>query len=221
MNRKILFKRIVLGVAIGFWATGIGYGLHALYDHENKPGLVASAPAHLPEAAFLELAQDKPRLLMFIHPKCPCTRASLRELDRLRSEVGQTAMDVTVVVMTGQAPELQFENGLGMQAQAMTGVHIVKDDRGQLAAQMGVWTSGQVLLYDTQGELQFAGGITPSRGHEGDNLGRQTVRDFVLHARQPEQATTPVFGCAIRTAADVLSPISLSLTEEALPCCNP
>lgn len=225
MNGKLLFRRGILALAIGFWAMGIGYGLHALYDHENRPGMMAAAPSVIPALDVLQFSQDKPRLLMFIHPQCPCTRASLRELDRLRSDIGQSKVDVAVVVMTGDAPQLQFANGLGMQAQQMTGIHVVQDPRGQLAASMGVWTSGQVLLYDAAGQLQFAGGITPSRGHEGNSIGRDMIRDIVLHDRKPDQPRTAVFGCAIQNPgqnpSELLHPISLNIQDEALPCCNP
>jgi len=57
-----------------------------------------------------------------------------------------------------------------------------------------------VLLYDVAGDLRFAGGITPSRGHAGDSAGRSMLQDL-LASRSVERDETAVFGCALREAA--------------------
>ena len=42
-------------------------------------------------------------------------------------------------------------------------------DRSTLLMLVHAWTSGETMLYDASGRLVFAGGITGSRGHGGDN----------------------------------------------------
>jgi hypothetical protein len=51
-------------------------------------------------------------------------------------------------------------------------------------------------LYAPTGKLLFSGGITASRGHEGDNVGRSAIVSFILNGHAPVNHT-PVFGCSL------------------------
>ena len=51
-------------------------------------------------------------------------------------------------------------------------VTVVRDDMAGEARRFGAVTSGQTLLFDTQGNLLFSGGITAARAQAGDNAGR-------------------------------------------------
>jgi hypothetical protein len=64
---------------------------------------------------------------------------------------------------------------LWRSAAAIPGVTVRADPEGREAQRFGAVTSGHVLLYDRAGQLLFTGGITGSRGHEGDNAGCDRV----------------------------------------------
>ncbi|MEX0746126.1 MAG: hypothetical protein WD118_11040 [Phycisphaeraceae bacterium] len=221
MNQNRLFNRVLIGLLVGVWTLGAGYGLHTLYAYSTKPGPSAEAPRQLIEAQTLGITPNaSPALLMFIHPQCPCTRASLRELERLQAELATASLDVVVVVMTGEDPRLRLDAGLGRIAQAMRAVRVIDDPNGQLASRFGIQTSGQTLLYDAAGELRFAGGITPSRGHEGDSRGGNMIRQIVLDDARSEDALAPVFGCAIQSERDTAMIDGRDDTGEAALCCK-
>ena len=55
---------------------------------------------------------------------------------------------------------------------------------------------GEVVLYDHAGRLLFTGGITPARGHAGDNAGLSAVLNLINHDPSVG-ATTPVYGCSL------------------------
>ena len=67
---------------------------------------------------------------------------------------------------------------------------------GVEAQRFGAATSGQAFLYNQAGALLFKGGITASRGHSGDNLGRDAVVDLVTSGVASVSAA-PVFGCSL------------------------
>ena len=70
------------------------------------------------------------------------------------------------------------------------------DNDGIEARRFGSSTSGQVMLYNTQGKLLFSGGITASRGHSGDNDGRTAIVALLTQG-QALTDETPVFGCQL------------------------
>jgi len=82
------------------------------------------------------------------------------------------------------------------RAQAIPGVNVFHDPGGREMRRFGAETSGQTMLYDAGGTLRFRGGITASRGHEGDNPGRSAIVAS-LGEGTVQRATTPVFGCSL------------------------
>ena len=60
----------------------------------------------------------------------------------------------------------------------------------------GARISGSCLLYDSDGRLSFHGGMTASRGHEGENQGRSSIEAFLLAADVQFNAR-PVFDCPL------------------------
>jgi len=75
-------------------------------------------------------------------------------------------------------------------------VQVMRDDDGVEAARFGAATSGQVILYDRDGGLLFTGGITASRGHAGDNDGRNAIVSLLGRGRETRHSS-PVFGCSL------------------------
>jgi hypothetical protein len=70
------------------------------------------------------------------------------------------------------------------------------DENGSDAARFGVTTSGEALLYAADGKLLFHGGITPSRGHEGDNAGRSAIAS-IIQCHPANYTQSAVFGCSL------------------------
>jgi hypothetical protein len=81
-------------------------------------------------------------------------------------------------------------------AATIAGAHVISDLDGVEAGRFHAATSGQTVLYDAEGKLQFSGGITGARGHEGDNAGETAIEELV-NAVNSECRQTPVFGCPI------------------------
>src|SRR5262249_29850459 len=147
-----------------------------------------------------------PALVMLAHPMCPCTRASLAELARLSRRLEGRVTTHVLFIRPDGTPDSWAHSDLWDLARAIPGVEAVEDPGAREAARFGGMTSGQVLLYGADGHLQFAGGITSARGHEGDNPGSDRIVDWVTRGRA-ELAQSPVFGC----------PLHDPLSQEAKP----
>ena len=117
-----------------------------------------------PRKSAVRLVSDKLTLVLFAHPHCPCTRASLHELDGLLAET-QNRVSVTVVFTIPDGVTADWEQGdLWNSATSIPGLRVIRDQGGGEAHRFDVEGSGHVLLYAPSGKLLFSGGITASRG---------------------------------------------------------
>jgi hypothetical protein len=93
-----------------------------------------------------------------------------------------------------------FQTDLRRQAEAIPGVHVFCDRDGIESERFGARTSGLALLYSDTGYLLFQGGITASRGHEGQNDGIVAL-EAMIHDKESSLGQTPVFGCPLQMPA--------------------
>lgn len=178
------------------WLAVVGVGFGALWVYDYTPGRDAGVPTHWPSQSKIPRALGLPTLIMFAHPKCPCTRASIGELSVLMTHC-QNRVNARVVFFRPRgAGEDWMHTDLWRSAEAIPGVMVQSDEDDAEARCFQVTTSGQVVLYDVSGKLLFSGGITSSRGHSGDNAGRSDIVDLLNH-QMADGTKTPVFGCPL------------------------
>ncbi len=191
MRKKSLF----FGVCF-VWVSAIFAGESILLNYSTAPGSHGKIQTSWPGQTPLLKSPDRPTLLMFVHPKCPCSKASLGELALLMTHCREKVSAQIVFLKPEKFPEEWAKTDLWKDALAIPGVKIHVDEQGEEAARFGALTSGQTLLYGTDGQLLFEGGITASRGHSGDNAGRSAVESILLKGTT-ERKETPVFGCSL------------------------
>ena len=188
-------------VLISFlWVGAVAFGSVALLRYEKAPGEETGVAANWPGQSNLPRSLELPTLLVFAHPKCPCTRATIGELAVLMAN-GAGKVSATVVFTKPAGVEDEWaETDLWRSAAAIPGVAVVHDDLGAEATRFGARTSGHAMLYASDGRLLFQGGITDGRGHAGANDGRLSVAAF-LEGGKPRTLVTRAFGCALFSPA--------------------
>lgn len=187
----LLFFFVVLWLS-----TAVG-GVVYLARYENTPAEKnVSYPQIFPAESRIERNNEHPTLIFFAHPKCPCTRASMRELARLMTDVDGKLRAVVVINKPKDASEDWTETDLRTNAEAIPNVRVLIDEDERETQIFNAQTSGLTLLYDRAGNLRFDGGITASRGHEGDNAGSRTIFEIVTKDTD-KAAATAVFGCPL------------------------
>jgi len=189
-------KKRWIFACILIWSVCIAIGLLALLRYSNTPGALAKPPEEWPRAASIAPSSQRSTFLLFVHPQCPCSRASVGELARIIA-CCKDSVDTTVFFVVPRQAPAGFEQGdLWNSAASIPSVRVVIDKDAVAAKQFGARTSGQALLYDQGRRLAFSGGITAFRGHSGDNDGRDAIV-ALLRGQRPQHITTPVFGCAL------------------------
>jgi hypothetical protein len=190
--------RTLLCLGLGVvWLIGIAGGTRILIDHENRPAAAHQSPEMWPKDTSIPRPTGLPALVLFAHPQCPCTRATLGELALLMTRLkGQLTANV-IFIKPKETPENWEHTDLWRSASSIPGVKVTSDAGGIETNRFHAQASGQTMLYSTDGRLLFSGGITASRGHSGDNAGRAAVVALVTAGRS-ERTTTPVFGCYLQ-----------------------
>lgn len=193
---KSAARKVFLPIVIVIWLCAVGVGLRFVLAYENSPGTVEGVPKTWPAESRVEVSPDLPTLVMMVHPHCPCSRASVSELSLLLAQVqGRVNANVLFVRPLG-VPENWEKTELWVSVAKMAGVKLSVDHDGIEASRFGSSTSGHVMLYDTKGQLLFSGGITPLRGHSGENAGRSAMVALLIQGKAAKDQT-PVFGCPL------------------------
>ncbi len=190
--------------AIWIAAVSLGYG--CLLNYSSKPAVTTSGPSHFPqsESQTLELNKNGQTLIAFFHPQCPCSRATVAELSRVLTRQNifktRTNLKVYAVISKPAGTDASFvRSSLVSALEAMKGVQVVIDDNDEQSRQFGAQASGQILLFNQQGEKLFSGGITAERGHEGESSGGDALSSHI-NGQQTALKTAPVFGCSMESS---------------------
>jgi hypothetical protein len=190
---KTLFVTALLGLA---WTVAVTFGLRTLLAYESTAGTVGAVPGQWPSTSQIERVTDRPTLVMLVHPRCPCTRASVAELAQLMARM-QGKVDAYVFFLKPRQSSIEWEDtDLQRSVAAIPSVTLLSDVDGVEARRFGAETSGHTLLFDLDGRRLFSGGITEFRGHVGDNAGVRAI-ESLINSRTPARTATSVFGCAL------------------------
>ncbi len=204
-------SRRSLGIVVFIWLVLAAIGIGAMLDFELTPARATKAITDWPARTSLKLDPYRPTLVMFIHPHCPCSRASLAELSALATKCdGQANLQVVFVKPDDFEADWEKTDLLGSAA-AIPGVTVAIDSNGAEAARFGATTSGETMLFDLDGRRLFHGGITVSRGHQGDNPGLTAIAALVGSGRASIDAA-PVYGCSL---------FNQCTNEDSQPVCRP
>jgi hypothetical protein len=195
-HRRLKPPGLLLVTLTAIWLGVVGIGLSWMWEYETTPGEITKSPTHWPVESQIERSASCPTLIVFAHPRCPCTRASIRELELIMAHCnGRVDARVLFFKPTDSSAEWE-KTDLWLSAEAIPGVKVHCDEDCSEAEKFCATTSGYSLLYNPNGQLLFSGGITGSRGHSGDNAGRSSIESLVMNG-VTNQKRTFVFGCSL------------------------
>ena len=194
-------RRRGLNALLPLWALGLLLGGAAVVRYATTEGTRGAAPDRWPGSELVTPREGRSTLLLFAHPQCPCTAASLRELGNAIEAQGQQVDAYALFLDPGSMEEGWTRDDIWEVGEQQAGLTCLPDPDGSEAVRFGARTSGQVLLYDAQGRLGFQGGVTGSRGHDGPSRGRARLEAAMEAARggtsRAASASDAVFGCPI------------------------
>lgn len=200
MNRWLTLprERPLLLVGAVVWVLLVGAGSAWLSHYGSQPGPSGAVPTVWPAADMLPRSAARATVVVVAHPRCACSRATVRELERVLARRPGKADVHIVFFKPAHESDAWLDGALWLNAQQLPQATVHIDTGGALARRFGALTSGHVLVYTPEGRLAFSGGITPGRGHEGASPGRSAVL-AILAGATPDYSETPVYGCLLTT----------------------
>lgn len=184
------------------WGGLVVAGFALFMREETRPAPSGTAALSAwPAEAPLALVPGRINLVLFAHPRCPCTRASLAEAAEAVARAGGPGRVALTVLFSvpAEEPAPWIGSPLWRAAAGMPGARVASDPDGRLAARFGATASGHVLFFDPAGRLRYSGGLTAARGREGDNAGLDAVSALArgASAAPTSPLSRPVYGCAL------------------------
>ena len=135
------------GIAVWLTSTAVGFGLWQEYE---------ATPGAAPAASQVLAATEHPRVVVYLHPRCPCSRATLDELALVLEQ--HRDAEVEIVFVRPPGVEAGWELGeLWDRASALSGVRIRVDMDGTEAKAAGAATSGTVIYSNEAGRSALSG----------------------------------------------------------------
>ena len=185
-----------LGAVVGVWGVLCAGGWYALASYNLSAGEGWTAPAERPAAIVSTQHMEGALVEGFLHPRCPCSEATLGELAKLLSRHSELRARLWFLLPEGREASWARGARLWGIARELPRTELELDRGGERARVYGARTSGAMVLYDEGGRRVWAGGITESRGHHGDNQGAFALSEH-LRGRTIPRDRFPVFGCAL------------------------
>ncbi len=178
------------------WLAIICGSVAALHSYEITAAKTTTSAPQWPAGVSLPRPVIIPVLIMMFHPNCPCSRASITELVALIARHRNQVTAYAIFTSQPGTPQDPATRDIWTTACSTPGLIAIRDNNGAIGHAFHATTSGQIFLYDSDGNLRFTGGITPSRAHIGDNFGARAIETFLTTGVAPRSQTS-VFGCAL------------------------
>ncbi len=190
------FKRTQI---VGFgliWVALLALGIGALERYTLTPGKLGTISTSWPDQSKLKRF-NQPTLLVFLHPECACSEATVSELDKIMAKIPMATTVYVLFVQPEGWSEEETKSNLWQRASKIPKLEVVLDESRLEAKLFGALTSGHTLVYGQDGQLAFSGGITGARGHQGDNEGEDAVVEILKNQKNIRLAQTKIFGCGL------------------------
>lgn len=201
-NQRSLLRNLSSGLLGLVWLASIFAGFWWLLSHDTDVNELATESStvawHLPEHLLTDFVEPNGGIhtVVSLHPKCPCTRNSLETLAKLLSDATVNAR-CTFLVFTPESGDGDWmETGIAKAADQFPNAKLIQDVESKKALELGLFSSGAVIVINDFGEVLFQGGVTSGRSCNADNPGALAL-SAILQGRRVPEISPPVFGCSL------------------------
>jgi hypothetical protein len=196
---KVFSQKVVFPV---LWLLSALAAFSYINRYSTRPGAVGELPPRSEIQRILS-NNDQTSIILFVHPKCVCSDATVDELKDLLSQFEkkqQPQVYVQFYYPADKTPEWAKESDLYKKLSLFKDWHLRLDQAGGQAFAWGAMTSGYAIMVNKQGNVIFNGGLTVTRGHRGENIGKSGLKKAISFYSELSPDTPlqgPTFGCSL------------------------
>ncbi|HYV37200.1 MAG TPA: hypothetical protein VE988_15950 [Gemmataceae bacterium] len=192
---KVPVKLLIFSLTL-CWSVVLGAGFWLLVKYKSTAGENGSVQSQWPKDSRIAQVPQCFNIVVALHPHCPCSRATVTELANILARSKENVHVHALIYRPSSSPEGWEESEIVHSAKKLPGVSIHLDKDSVEGNRFGALTSGHVLLFGANGSLLFNGGITSSRGHQGETPAHEALWSLLKGDSSP-LSTTPVYGCPL------------------------
>src|SRR5688500_8193202 len=179
------------GIASIFWYQEIQYLLPTPVPKDYRVVL----PNEIIEfdSALLPKQYEKPKLLHFFSPECPCSRFNLKHFLSLKKKYSDEVEFYVVIANKAHVTSAKY--------MVEKDIKIVVDKDEKLAKACGVYSTPQAALIQQDNKLYFRGNYNRSRYcvDKNSNFVQMALDSLIAHKGAPHfiELATQSYGCSI------------------------
>lgn len=194
LSKSGLMKVVLL------WAVLVFFGYASMVFYSTATAKCLVTVGQFPPVSAISKSSGL-TLIVFLHPQCPCSMATVSELKGLLAQRNSACnLRVYAVVSKPSGCSQAFVRGAVLDSLAQVkNVQVLIDDDDVESQRFGAKASGHTLLFDSAGKCLFSGGMTAARGEVGANAGVDALRQYIAGGRDLLNKT-PVFGCSLESS---------------------
>jgi hypothetical protein len=182
-------------IAAGFWYEDLRYALPT-----PRPAALSQPPrgTAIPVRQWLRPvgldAGERPVLVHFFNPDCPCSRFNLEHLSQLRATFGDRVLFVAAIQNEAADDEIDAK-----VRELDLGIPHFADRGGKRAGEAGVYSTPQAVLVDAEDRLVYRGNYNTSRfcTDPRTEFVRLALEGLVGESRAPLPKEFPAYGCEL------------------------
>ena len=209
-------------VYCSLWLAAVVLLFGQMMVYESQPAPLAVSAQSWPSQTAAQRISGKYSLVVFIHPHCPCSRATLDTISRIITHHEKVLSTTLFFVLPDDVSRDWVKTDLYQRAQELVSAVVKIDSAAIEANRFGGTTSGHALLYSPSGSLVFSGGLTDARGKFGESVSEWQINSLLLGDKAQANNTAknldqdpaknlahnlaqnlPVFGCALTNSHQV------------------
>jgi hypothetical protein len=194
----LILSGIFLAIAVIFWYQEVQY----LLPTPVPQGYQVVAPETLIryDSVLTPMQHERPKLLHFFNPHCPCSRFNLKHFRTLNKTYG-SQVDF-YVVLTGEDKINRAKELIDSD------ITILIDRDGKLANACGVYSTPQAAIIQTSNRLYFRGNYNQSRycTNKNSNFVQMALDSLMAQRSSPHfsELATQSYGCSIKPETEYI-----------------
>lgn len=149
----VVISLIIAGIANAFWQYEIKYALPTPVPQNLQEVCIGDKVAFEP---WIQ-QNNKPMLLHFFNPLCPCSKFNMKEYLELTQKYGDE-MDFRIVLQSDQLSDV-----VKIQQKYGSDIKVLPDPEGEISDVFGIYATPQAVILDTTGSIYYKGNYNKAR----------------------------------------------------------